>query len=269
FPFGFSVAASVRVGTALGAGNTEQAKISAKVAAICGMTVSCFVAIFIILSRSVIAYVFTTEQDIVNRVADITLLYGFCHLLDAAVCLLSGIIRGAGKQKIGALLNLLGYYGIGLPIGISLMFATKMGIFGLWIGLFVCVAVQTLLFIVMLCKMDWMKATQEALMRVGLEHMKTKVKPIGLEDQGLSKGVPEAVKGPVELKENVEKTDGAVGGAMGGAEVEGGGVVKERPVQVVFTFRQLLLRRGLACLVMFLILTAGIVLSEVLTNLLS
>lgn len=35
FPMGFSVAASVRVGNALGAGNTEQAKLSSKVALIC------------------------------------------------------------------------------------------------------------------------------------------------------------------------------------------------------------------------------------------
>lgn len=35
FPMGFSVAASVRVGNALGAGNTEQAKLSSKVSLIC------------------------------------------------------------------------------------------------------------------------------------------------------------------------------------------------------------------------------------------
>lgn len=35
FPMGFSVAASVQVGNALGAGNTEQAKLSSKVSLIC------------------------------------------------------------------------------------------------------------------------------------------------------------------------------------------------------------------------------------------
>lgn len=41
-----------------------------------------------------------------------------------------GVLRGAGKQLIGALCNLVGYYFIGFPIGVSLMFAAKMGIIG-------------------------------------------------------------------------------------------------------------------------------------------
>lgn len=38
FPVGFSVAGGVRVGNALGAGNTEQAKLFAKIAITCAGT---------------------------------------------------------------------------------------------------------------------------------------------------------------------------------------------------------------------------------------
>lgn len=41
-----------------------------------------------------------------------------------------GVLRGAGKQLVGALCNLVGHYFIGFPIGVSLMFAAKMGIMG-------------------------------------------------------------------------------------------------------------------------------------------
>lgn len=40
------------------------------------------------------------------------------------------IVRGLGKQKLGAIGNVFGYYAVGFPIGVSLMFAAKMGIFG-------------------------------------------------------------------------------------------------------------------------------------------
>ncbi|MBN3300394.1 S47A1 protein, partial [Amia calva] len=42
----------------------------------------------------------------------------------------AGVVRGTGKQKIGAIGFLVGYYFIGLPTGISLMFAAHMGIIG-------------------------------------------------------------------------------------------------------------------------------------------
>lgn len=44
--------------------------------------------------------------------------------------MICGIVRGAGKQMVGAVCNLIGFYIIGLPIGASLMFAVKMGIVG-------------------------------------------------------------------------------------------------------------------------------------------
>lgn len=43
---------------------------------------------------------------------------------------IGGIVRGAGKQMVGAVVNLVGFYVIGLPIGVSLMFPVKMGIVG-------------------------------------------------------------------------------------------------------------------------------------------
>lgn len=41
-----------------------------------------------------------------------------------------GIVRGTGKQTVGAVCNLVGFYLIGLPVGASLMFPVKMGIVG-------------------------------------------------------------------------------------------------------------------------------------------
>uniref|UniRef100_A0A8C4S5T9 Multidrug and toxin extrusion protein n=1 Tax=Erpetoichthys calabaricus TaxID=27687 RepID=A0A8C4S5T9_ERPCA len=101
FPLGYGVAVNVRVGNALGAGNTEQAKKS-----------SILVMSVVLALKNKIAYIFTTDPYVINYL-------GFF-----------GIVKGAGKQKIGAICNLTGYYIIGLPIGVSLMFAAHMGVLG-------------------------------------------------------------------------------------------------------------------------------------------
>ncbi|KAG7270385.1 hypothetical protein CRUP_024705 [Coryphaenoides rupestris] len=128
FPLGFSVAASVRVGNALGAGNIEQAKLTCKVAVVSAIFVSFFVGGSLGVPKDVVGYIFTRETDIVKRVSDVMIIYSFFHVCDAAACVTGGVIRGSGKQSIGALCNLVGYYFIGFPIGVSLMFAADMGI---------------------------------------------------------------------------------------------------------------------------------------------
>uniref|UniRef100_A0A8C9VVM7 Multidrug and toxin extrusion protein n=1 Tax=Scleropages formosus TaxID=113540 RepID=A0A8C9VVM7_SCLFO len=122
-PLGFSVAATVRVGNALGAGNTEQAKLSGKVSLLCAaVTSGCL--------KNVIGYVFTTDKEIIQRVSKVMIIYSVFHIFDATAGVTGGIVRGAGKQMIGALCSLVGYYFVGFPIGVSLMFATNMGLMG-------------------------------------------------------------------------------------------------------------------------------------------
>eukprot|EP00064_Thunnus_orientalis_P006014 superscaffoldBa00000607_g6028 len=130
FPQGFSVAAGVRVGNALGAGNTEQAKLSCKVPIICAFIVACLVGGGLSIARNVIGYIFTSDQDIIQRVADVMIIFVFMHIGDATAGVAGSVLRGAGKQLIGAVCNLVGFYFIGYPIGVSLMFAANMGIVG-------------------------------------------------------------------------------------------------------------------------------------------
>ncbi|KAK7919148.1 hypothetical protein WMY93_010432 [Mugilogobius chulae] len=129
-PLGLSAAASVRVGNALGAGNCDHAKLSSKVPILCAVVSGGIVGALMIILRNYIGYLFTNELAIVERVSDVMLLYGFMHAADAVAGVSGGVLRGVGKQKIGAVCNLVGYYVIGVPVGVSLMFAAKMGIVG-------------------------------------------------------------------------------------------------------------------------------------------
>ncbi|XP_042341753.1 multidrug and toxin extrusion protein 1-like [Plectropomus leopardus] len=257
FPLGFSVAASVRVGNALGAGNTEQAKLSCKVPIICAFIIACFVGASLSSARYVIGYIFTSEQDIIRRVADVMLIFGLMHVCDATAGVAAGVLRGAGKQLVGALCNLVGFYFIGFPIGVSLMFAANMGIVGLWTGLTIGVSLQAIVFITFLCKLDWKNAAEEALVRAGVEIRKEK-EMVELEGTDSSQNQAQ-VSTTLSRSVSAEEDDADL-------EVHDSG---QSPLQFTTTtvgdplsLKQLVLRRGLALLIMIVILTAGIVTSS-------
>ncbi|KAJ8267207.1 hypothetical protein GJAV_G00139780 [Gymnothorax javanicus] len=168
-PLGFSVAASVRVGNALGAGKTAEARLSGKVSLLCAVVVSFFICIILGTQKDIIGFIFTDDVEIIDRVKVVMLLYACYHIFDCIAGVAGGIIRGIGKQKIGALCNLVGHYFVGLPIGVSLMFATNLGIVGLRSGLLVCTVTQTTFLMVFLVKLNWNKVTEEALVRAGVE----------------------------------------------------------------------------------------------------
>nr|XP_055036435.1 multidrug and toxin extrusion protein 1-like isoform X4 [Misgurnus anguillicaudatus] len=260
FPSGFAVAANVRVGNALGAGNTDRAKLSAKVSLVCGFLVSCVIAAGIGATSNIIGYIFSTDRDIVLRVSQVMVMYGFVHLFDAISVITSGIIRGAGKQLIGALCNIVGFYLIGLPIEVTLMFAVNMGIIGLWVGLFVSVFLQSLFFIILIWKMDWKKATQEALVRAGVQDPETKNECYAMENKGFKEEVaqvPQCTDGrPADANTDME--------AVSKAERVSLEVVALVTVGEVLTTKQLVVRRGLSVFFMLLTLAGGIVLNKVL-----
>ncbi|XP_014004877.1 multidrug and toxin extrusion protein 1 isoform X1 [Salmo salar] len=231
FPLGFAVAANVRMGNALGAGNTEQAKLSGKVSFICAITVSLVIAIILGLTKDVLGYIFTQDQDVIKKAAPLLLLYAFHHVFDAIAVLMGGVVRGAGKQMVGAVSYLVGYYIIGLPIAVSLMFPFKMCILGFRIGFFLCSILHSVFLIVYMCKLNWKQTTYEALVRAGVQ----------------------------SLKENapcLEKTQGS-NQTLWTNELS--------PVGVVLSVRHLVLRRGLAVVIMLLILAIGIVTNQLLT----
>ncbi|XP_022595807.1 multidrug and toxin extrusion protein 1-like isoform X2 [Seriola dumerili] len=260
FPLGFSVAASVRVGNALGAGNTKQAKLSCKVPIICAFILACFVGASLSIARNVIGYIFTSEQDIIKRVADVMLLFGFMHVGDATAGVAAGVLRGAGKQLFGALCNLIGLYIIGFPIGVYLMFAAKMGIVGLWTGLTLCVSLQAIVFVTFLCKLDWKKTTEEALVRAGVQITEEK------EMDGMEH--PDSDRSPALASTTLSSSVSEEGDTDLEVLVPGHAeFTTTTTVGDVLSARQLVLRRGLTLLIMIVILITGIVSSTLLVKL--
>ncbi|CAO2643481.1 Multidrug and toxin extrusion protein 1 [Lemmus lemmus] len=168
-PAGFSVAVNVRVGNALGAGNIEQAKKSSAVSLIVTALFAVTFCVLMIGCKDLVGYIFTTDRDIVALVAQVIPIYAVSHLFESLACTCGGVLRGTGNQKVGAVVNAIGYYVIGLPIGIALMFAAKLGVIGLWSGIIICTVCQVVCFLAFIARLNWKLACQQAQVHANLK----------------------------------------------------------------------------------------------------
>ncbi|XP_067279593.1 multidrug and toxin extrusion protein 1 [Pseudorasbora parva] len=283
FPLGVHAAACVRVGNALGAGDTDRALITSKVTLMISGVLAVFQGIVMSTLKSVLGYIFTSDESIVKIVSETLTLFVFLQFFDALVCVCSGILLGAGKQKIAALSNLICYYCIGLPVGISLMFLAELRILGLWLGLLICVIIQTCFFTTLIFKLDWKKATEQAQKRAG-KHAKVvcvqKAPTIGQSvidtlvsegqenveqtpDVGASESIPEPWDDITGNKAQLTSNSSEAAGYVQVSTQEQGKLVMESEYgeahpKVLLSTNQLVLRRGLALLTTVLILIAGI-----------
>ena len=56
---------------------------------------------------------------------------------DCLSCATAGVLRGQGRQMIGGIVNLIGYYLIALPFAYTLAFIFQFGLLGLWFGMII------------------------------------------------------------------------------------------------------------------------------------
>ncbi|XP_045343490.1 multidrug and toxin extrusion protein 2-like isoform X2 [Leopardus geoffroyi] len=167
-PLGLSNALCVRVGMALGAADIVQAKRSAKSGMLCTGGTSLIVGIVLSTLKNKLGHIFTNDEQVIALVNKVLPIYTVFQLFEAICCVYSGVLRGSGKQTFGAVVNMIMYYVIGLPLGIVLTFVVRMGIMGLWLGMLACGLLGAAAFAVYTARMDWKLAAEEAQKRAGL-----------------------------------------------------------------------------------------------------
>lgn len=280
FPLGIHAATCVRVGNALGAGNTAGALLTCKVVLVLTGVLAVFQGFVITGCKSVIGYIFTSDANIVAIVSSNLTVYIFLQFFDALLCVCSGILIGSGMQKIAAWSNLVSYYLIALPVGGALMFFAELRILGFWLGLLICVLLQVGFFIIVIFKLNWKTVTQKAQMRAGMKVVVTPKRPAStVLSEAMLLDVPysqlaaqmngdEAPKtdgySPVSTQDQEQKASHEAEGnntKAAGAEKdsEQSKNTSDAKPHELLSVSQLILRRGLVFVLLFLILVAGIV----------
>lgn len=152
---GFLTAASVRVSNELGRGNAAAAKFAIKVVFGTSLSIgTVFFIIFLSLGK-VISYAFTSSIEVAEVVSGLSFLLALTILLNSIQPIFNGVAVGAGWQSTVAYVNIGCYYVIGIPFGLLLAYVAHLQVKGIWIGMTVGVAAQTLVLIYLTWKTDW------------------------------------------------------------------------------------------------------------------
>ncbi|PIN05104.1 putative membrane protein, predicted efflux pump [Handroanthus impetiginosus] len=152
---GIMGAAIVRVANELGRGDAKATKFSIKVLISTSALIGIFFWILCLVFGNKLGYLFTDEEEVAKSVSDLSLLLAFSVLLCSIYPVLSGVAVGAGLQTKVAIINVLCFYAIGLPIGGVLGYVTSLQVKGIWIGMICGVIAETLALSFLAWKTNW------------------------------------------------------------------------------------------------------------------
>ena len=84
---------------------------------------------------SALAGLYSSDAAVVALAASLLPIAGFFQVMDGIQVVAAGALRGIGDTRMPMVLNLLGFWLAGLPVGVYLAFEEGMGPQGLWWGL--------------------------------------------------------------------------------------------------------------------------------------
>ncbi|HEY3836247.1 MAG TPA: MATE family efflux transporter [Bryobacteraceae bacterium] len=134
-PLGISSAAAVRVGQALGRGDSAAARQEGWTAVRLALYFMGAMALIFLAIPSLIARIFTPDPQVIAASDGLLGIAAAFQLFDGAQVVATGALRGMGDSHTAALVNLIAYWFIGIPAGWELCFHYGWGARGVWAGL--------------------------------------------------------------------------------------------------------------------------------------
>jgi len=151
-PLGISMAATVRVGHAVGRDDAPGIRRAGLVAMLLGIAIALVLTLAVVATRFDIAEFFlggtTDNADATTALAATLLLVGASFFVtDAMQGIAAGCLRGLKDTHLPLLFAGLGYWLIGFPLSWVLGFHTRLGATGVWVGLSIGTAVYATLLV--------------------------------------------------------------------------------------------------------------------------
>ncbi|KAL6604798.1 hypothetical protein ACP70R_042742 [Stipagrostis hirtigluma subsp. patula] len=160
-PYGLGAAISTRVSNELGAGRPRAARLAVRVVMFLAVSEGVVMGLVMVCVRYVWGHAYSDEEEVVTYVARMMLVIAVSNFFDGIQCVLSGVARGCGWQKIGACVNLGAFYAVGVPAAYLIAFVLRIGGMGLWMGIICGIVVQVVLLVAITLCTDWQHESDE------------------------------------------------------------------------------------------------------------
>ena len=116
---------------------------------------------------TVMPALFTKDEDTLAVVFNLAFILVLAQIPNAAVITVQGVLKGQGRQHVGAIIQFVGFYMIGIPLGCYFAFPMYLGPLGLWCGFLVSLPVMAIIGTFVVYQSDWKSLSMEAQDRVG------------------------------------------------------------------------------------------------------
>jgi len=139
-PFGIGMAATVRVGHAVGRGDAPAVRRAGLVAVMLGIVFMSVMTLVVMLERFAIARFFFGEAVesagvAIDLTATLLMIGSTLFVADGIQTVAAGALRGMNDTRMPLLFAVTGYWLIGFPASYGLAFGAGLGAIGVWIGL--------------------------------------------------------------------------------------------------------------------------------------
>ncbi len=140
---GIGAAAAVRVGRAIGAKRTPDARKAGFVAIALGAGWMFACGVVLLIAPERLAALFIDDPATAKAAAPLLRIAAVFQIFDGVQAVASGALRGAGDTRLPFIANAVAYWAIGLPV--ALVLKERYGVAGLWWGLSAGLAVVSAL----------------------------------------------------------------------------------------------------------------------------
>ena len=144
-PVGVAQATSVLVGQAVGREDPSAARRAAGAGLLTGAGFMTLTAAVLLIFPEALARVFSNDAAVVAAAAVLLPIAGVFHVFDGVQVVGAGVLRGVADTRVPMMLNLVGFWFVGLPVSAWLGFGAGVGPRGIWWGLAVGIGVVAVL----------------------------------------------------------------------------------------------------------------------------